>query len=583
MTEARLSDLQEIFVPFEVEKIDGCSVIYFNKALAEGKTATDILNSYSYIVRSKSSDPCNQGSVKTFMAERYGGDGILGNGGGGRCGFDGTWQLKGLGPNQLVGKNVDAGHSDGNLSLDTAIYESIWSEIINVALPYGAIRTVAILDTGRSYEAQGISTPRGLLIRQPVVRPAHFIRATFFKENQQNGLSEDAKRVKTAIAKLEEFLPSAMPASPSDRANKCLKSGFFELASRFAEQFAAAKAKRIIHYNVSASNLSIDGAWLDLSGTRLFTHLIAPDQIDIERFNTEYFPAIDCIKSLCYYLNKYSVVTPQASTHLMEVTVNRFIQTYQRKLNLYQAAQAGFPLWVLRLLEDSPELNNFSKNLQKIFALNDFTVSAVNLNGGWSGYVRWTARLFTDLLLNTADASAANLFWLKTNALTKEQLLTSFKQLFYRASVISEEHSISQMHLCHCMLINITRLNRSDNILHNLESRIKLITKDPSADKRTAYQKLSDEAIFAANMSLGNEEQKHILFWLSSTLSIWFDPVTGMFKLHNTSGTSLSFDTLINLSEHRMDIQNALSFYSEIRNHLAKKTQFKGIEALYLN
>ncbi|MBT2296419.1 hypothetical protein [Pseudomonas fluorescens] len=571
MPGARLSDLQEVFVPFEVEKIDGCNVIYFNEALAEGKTAADILNSYSYIVKTTASRPCTHGSVKTFMAERYGGDGILGNGGGGRCGFDGAWQLKGLGPNQLVGKNVDAGHSDGNLNLDTAIYESIWSEIINVALPFGAIRTVAILDTGRTYEVQGISTPRGLLVRQPAVRPAHFIRAIFFEENQQNGLSEDAQRVKVAIAKLGKFLPSAIPASPSDGTNKCLKSGFFELASRFAEQFAAAKAKHIIHYNVSASNLSIDGAWLDLSGTRLFTHLIAPDQIDIERFNTEYFSAIDCMKNLCYYLKKYSVVKPKVSTHLMEVTVNRFTQTYDRKLNLYQAAQAGFPLWVLRQLEDSPELNSFSRNLQKIIALNDFTVNAVNLNGGWSGYERWTARLFTDLVLNRASASAANLSWLKTHTLAIEQLLSSYKQLFYRASIISEEHSINQINLCRCMLINITRLNRSNNILHNLESRIKHIRNDPLADKKTVYQKLSDEAVFAANLSLSNEEGKQILFWLSSALSIWFDPITGMFKLHTIKGTPLSFETLINLSNHSVDIQKALSFYSEIRTYLAKR------------
>lgn len=570
MTEARLSDLQEVFVPFEAEKIGGCCVIYFNEELAEGKTATDILNSYSYIVKNTASRPCPKGSVKTFMAERYGGDGILGNGGGGRCGFDGAWQLKGLGPNQLVGKNVDAGHSDGNLNLDTAIYESIWSEIINVALPFGAIRTVAILDTGRTYKVQGISTPRGLLVRQPAVRPAHFIRAIFFEENQQNGLSEDAQRVKAAITKLGNFLPSAVLGPPSDRMNKRLEYGFFELASRLAEQFAAAKAKHIIHYNVSASNLSIDGAWLDLSGTRLFTHLIAPDQIDIVRFNTEYYPAIDCMKSLCYYLKKYSAVTPQASAYLMEVTVNQFTQTYDRKLNLYQAAQAGFPLWILRLLEDSPELKSFSRNLQKI-VLNDFKVNTINLTGGWSGYVRWTARLFTDLVLNRASVSTATLSWLKTHTLAIEHLLSSYKQLFYRVSIICEKHSINQINLCRCMLINITRLNRSSNILHNLESRIKHIRNDPSADKKTAYQKLSYEAVFAANLSLGNEEGKKILFWLSGTLSIWFDPVTGMFKLHTTRGTPLSFETLINLSNYRMDVQKALSFYSEIRNYLAKK------------
>ena len=185
----QLSNLQECFVNFETKKLEGCSVVYLNETLADGKSSKTILDAYSYVVMSDSIPSRGQSSVKTFMAERYGGDGILSNGGGGRCGFDGVWQLKGLGPNQLVGKDVDAGHGDGNLSLDTAIYESIWSEIISATLPFGAIRTVAVLDTGRSYEERGFATPRGLLVRQPVVRPAHFIRATYFEEKQLNRLS----------------------------------------------------------------------------------------------------------------------------------------------------------------------------------------------------------------------------------------------------------------------------------------------------------------------------------------------------------------------------------------------------------
>lgn len=201
----QLSDLQECLINFETEKLEGCSVVYLNDTLADGNSSETILDAYSYVVRSDSTP--SQPSIKTFMAERYGGDGILSNGGGGRCGFDGLWQLKGLGPNQLVGKDVDADHGDGNLSLDSAIYESIWSEIINAALPFGAIRTVAVLDTGRSFEERGISTPRGLLVRQSVVRPAHFIRAIYFKEQQFDRLSEDALRVKSAIVKLIDFLP----------------------------------------------------------------------------------------------------------------------------------------------------------------------------------------------------------------------------------------------------------------------------------------------------------------------------------------------------------------------------------------
>ncbi|MHC8370919.1 hypothetical protein ACYZT2_08950 [Pseudomonas sp. MDT1-85] len=424
-----MSDLQECFINFETEKLEGCSIAYLNETLADGKSSETILNAYSYVVRSDSISAHGQSTVKTFMAERYGGDGILSNGGGGRCGFDGSWQLKGLGPNQLVGKNVDADHGDGNLSLAAAIYESIWSEIINVALPFGAIRTVAVLDTGCKYETQGILTPRGLLVHQPVVRPAHFIRAIYFEEKQLNRLCKDAQRVKSVIAKLVDFLPGAGVAPTASSMSERLKFGLLELAARFAEQFAAAKAKHIIHYNVSASNLSLDGAWLDLSDTRLFTHLIERYRVGINIFNTEHFPAAESLQSLCYYLSKYSVITVEESTHILEKTTAHFTNTYDKQLKLYQVAQVGFPLWILRMLVDSAEFINFSNSLRKFLALDDFTVNAITLEGGWSGYERWTARLFNELLSSRANASVANLSWLRTDATAISQLLSSYNKL----------------------------------------------------------------------------------------------------------------------------------------------------------
>lgn len=53
----QLSDLQECFVNFETEKLEGCSVVYFNETLADGKSSETILNAYSYVVRSNSMPP----------------------------------------------------------------------------------------------------------------------------------------------------------------------------------------------------------------------------------------------------------------------------------------------------------------------------------------------------------------------------------------------------------------------------------------------------------------------------------------------------------------------------------------------
>ncbi|RAI65467.1 hypothetical protein DOZ80_23225 [Pseudomonas fluorescens] len=567
----QLSDLRDIFISFDTEKLDECSVVYFNEVLANGQSPSDILNEYSFIVRPKPTAARNQSVVKTFMAERYGGDGILSNGGGGRCGFDGIWQLKGLGPNQLVGNDVDPGHGDGNLSLETAVYESIWSEIIQAVLPFGAIRTIAILDTGSEFDLGGVMTPRGLLVRQPVVRPAHFIRATYFRQKQLNTLGEDAQRVKAVIGKLVEFLPGASVLTSSSLAER-LQLGLLELAGRYAEQFAAARAKHIIHYNVSASNLSLDGAWLDLSSTRLFTHFINGDRTDVDRFNSEYLPSIQSLQSLCYYLSKYAVISFEQSLRLSETTTAHFMKTYDTQLSLYRATQAGFPLWLVRKLAHTVEFSDFSSSLENLLVLDDFTVSALTPVGDWDGYERWTARLYSTLLSSkTSPESSINLAWLNNDRAKIGQLLSSYSQLFDLAAQAASEQHIDLHNFTCCMAINVTRLNRSHRVLHNLEESIGRIRGDIQTNRESAYQKLMGEAVLAARLNLANEHAVLTPFWLSHALSIWFDPGSGLFTLLDTDNRTLSTPALIEIGKQQIEVSRALRFYHGIWSSLNEK------------
>ena len=571
MNEKQLSDLREIFISFETEKLDKCSVVYINEVLANGKSPSDILSEYSFIVRPEPAAVRNRSVVKNFMAERYGGDGILSNGGGGRCGFDGMWQLKGLGPNQLVGNDVDPRHGDGNLSLETAIYESTWSEIIQAVLPFGAIRTIAILDTRSEFDFGGVMTPRGLLVRQPVVRPAHFIRATYFRQKQLNTLGEDAQRVKAAIGKLVEFLPGASAPASSSLVER-LQLGLLELAGRYAEQFAAARAKHIIHYNVSASNLSLDGAWLDLSETRLFTSFINGDRTDVDRFNTEYLPSIHSLQSLCYYLSKYSVISFEQSLHLSETTTAHFIRTYNTQLSLYRATQTGFPLWLVRRLAHTAEFAAFSSCLENLLELDDFTVSALTLGGDWDGYERWTARLYSTLLSSkTSPASPINLAWLNIGVARIGQLLSSYSQFFDLAVQAASEQHIDLRNFNCCMAINVTRLNRSHRVLHNLGEDIERIRGDIQANKESAYQKLMGEAVLAARLNLANEYAASTPFWLSHTLSIWFDPRSGLYTLLDTNNRNLSITSLIERGKQEIEVRRALHFYHGIWSNLNEK------------
>lgn len=560
MNSKQLIELPEVFVSFETEKIEGCHVVYLNEGLAAGQSSADILESYSYVVRTDSKSVSDRTRVKTFMAERYGGDGIARNGGGGRCGFDGVWQLKGLGPNQLIDPNVDISNRDGNQCLQTALNESIWAEIVDVALPYGAIRTVAILNTGLTYEKYGQSKTRGLILREPVVRPAHFIRAIYFKQKHIDTLGEDAQRVKAAIRKLVDFLPGPNSTSMSLSQPERLERGLLELAGRYAEQFAAARAKHISHNNVSESNIALNGAWLDLSGARLFTHTVSGDRLNIERFNAEYAHVIHSLESLCYYLSKYSVLTLEASAQIYKTVIKHFTEQYYKHLSLYEAAQAGFPLWILKLLTECVEFSEFSTHLRALLDRDDFTVSAVKLESGWEGYERWTGRLYLGLLAaKVNEAPLAELTGITLGNGQAEQLSSSFNQLFEVACAVANEQGISRQNLGRCMAINAVRLNRSHLVLHELEARIKQLEFSALRD----CQALVDEAVRAVMLNLGSEQGMTVPFWLSDKLSIEFEPVSGVFLTDVNDRPTLSIGALLELGVNHGDVNTALQFYSE--------------------
>lgn len=50
-----------------------------------------------------------------------------------------------------MGAHKDAIHSNGMLDLESAIHEAIWGEVIQIALTYGAARTVAVIRLNESF------------------------------------------------------------------------------------------------------------------------------------------------------------------------------------------------------------------------------------------------------------------------------------------------------------------------------------------------------------------------------------------------------------------------------------------------
>lgn len=57
--------------------IEGCNIVYLNDSIAGKQRSGDILRDYSYMVKS-ASERHRDLPLKTFKAERYGGDGLIG-------------------------------------------------------------------------------------------------------------------------------------------------------------------------------------------------------------------------------------------------------------------------------------------------------------------------------------------------------------------------------------------------------------------------------------------------------------------------------------------------------------------------
>ncbi|EBE7826038.1 MchC protein [Salmonella enterica subsp. enterica serovar Javiana] len=304
-----LSELTDNLVPFTAHRVMS-SLIWCNNDVRDEEK---LKKSCSYIISLGSVAPS-----KVFYAERYGGSGIQRNGGGARCGFDGRYQIKGIGANPLVGQGTDGRHSNGALGAVHAVYEALWGDALEQILPYGAVRTEAILLTNiysdKVYDITKRKSRRALMIRDPVVRPAHFERAPYFRPQQKYAaeLIHDAQRVRSVISMLPANLP--LPGGgPSEDAKSNLRlyciEGLCELARREAWQMAFCRT-RFLRLTTSPSNIAMDGRLMDFNGLScLFPGNYPNDfgqQLRLNELMKEPMVLQQGLVDLCLYLGKYS-------------------------------------------------------------------------------------------------------------------------------------------------------------------------------------------------------------------------------------------------------------------------------------
>lgn len=565
MRRATLGDLSEVFVPFETVKTNKGKVIYRNVTLDGGLGDAELLSRYNYVTLDGGGSAEGVYDKRVFFAERYGGDGILNNGGGARCGFDGRFQLKGVGVNKLLGvRSPDVygnSHANGFLCLNIALYESIWAEVIQIALPYGAVSTVGIIDLEAEFEEENVPHARALLVRLPVVRPAHFIRAMYFKEKKYDVISEDAKRVSAALRKLASFLPGEKTCHASEALSDRLSVGMVELAIRYANQFATARSKRIYHSNVSASNITIDGAWLDLSRSTVFSERLWWDGFDLNNFKEEFVPAINSIREICFYLSKCGVISSDESGGIFEKVRIAFSAEYERTLSVCNAVQVGFPLCIIKNVTGNPAFLKFSQSLIKVLAKDKYNIVPV-FAGSWVGYEHGVSRLYRQLLKGKCNNEVVDLSWFSEDRSLLSELVVSYGSLFDLVVSEARIRGVARSNLVACVSINLTRLNRFNSVLVELNDEIvDAIRNSAMSGDTSCYRRLFERSTLASSQAFKYDEEFELSVWEDESVVVKFEALTGRFIVEDKKDKTICVRATGTIKYEFARIKSMFCFY----------------------
>jgi hypothetical protein len=306
-----------------------------------------IVKNYSYVSLDYTTlKDINIGDKKVFLADRYGSRYEACNGGSARCGMNGQFQVKGIGRNPLVSENIDYNHSHGKLCLAEAVNEAIWGEICHQHLPYGAVRTLAIIKTNILIKTnyglgEDVLQPCALAIRQPAVRPAHFERATFFwpQAAHIHLRDHDYIRVQESI----ENMKRAFVIDAEDREIVLENDTFLCLLSfvkRIARQIGTSRVKGIPHGSLTSSNISIDGRFLDfgtISSVPDFSnYILAGGQGGVW---DDHLLIAEWIRHLYFFVNKYN--NQKLSKEMQDLLIERFFYELEKTENIETAKLLG--------------------------------------------------------------------------------------------------------------------------------------------------------------------------------------------------------------------------------------------------
>jgi hypothetical protein len=196
----------------------------------------------------------------TLHADRYGGEGLGPALGGGRSGFlsRGDLYLKGVGITPLFRHDdpSDLAHSHGGMQINDCLGEAVFGEVNQHLLSRGSTRILAVIDQGESVTYPYARVPIALAVRSgQQLRPGNLLSQQIPRRHLLDGFLRMTKETKQLV---KHRVP-ALGMQPD------IKATMLRIVSDHAQTSAELFRWRLLHGAVTASNLEMSGAALDLT------------------------------------------------------------------------------------------------------------------------------------------------------------------------------------------------------------------------------------------------------------------------------------------------------------------------------
>jgi len=383
-----------------VRRVNKPSIVWVNKNyyLSIGLLTRNEQEEYSRTILDKCAVLVSDGSSSSDclfgLADRYGGDGIVNNGGSGRALIIDGFSVKGVGKTYLASKYTDNFHSHGSATLEEGIREVIYSKIVNDEHPHGAVPIIALIDIGEFHVWNTASGPmyehRVLIVRPAFIRPAYFERATFFLTENPNEGEQDTQRVRNSF---------------QQHGAQQLLDDNYNFISKWAEQIAFGFINRLSHGAYVSSNVSMDGSLADFGATSC-----VPSWAKIElasghpAFGFERQSVDRYISSIVYYHWRFSDAYVDANALKNDLSI-AFEKSYGSAIVSNFLINCGVSKIIADELKSNMELLYEILEIKRRFSdesFNMFNGAPLSLKNSWDLDQVWTSDKFKHLrsLLN---------------------------------------------------------------------------------------------------------------------------------------------------------------------------------------